>query len=285
LIDLLRHGDVQGGPCFRGWQDDPLSAEGWAQLEAAIAFAGPSQRAGSVLQRQPHVPGAEGKAHLGRVQDVHWDAREQPNPPSVEGHTHSPEAGAPAQADEFLDAAEVSPLSPETLPLPLPEAETPVRSAAGRGTWDRILCSPLQRCAAFALALGERARIEVEPLDAFRERGFGVWEGKRADEIEPDALARFWTDPAGYDPPDAEPFAEFRQRVIDGWQRLVDEGAERSLVITHGGVIRVILGEILGLPDDRLILIEVPHACRTRLRVPHGAGHPSLISHGEAISG
>ncbi len=36
-IDLLRHGEPAGGPRFRGTVDDPLSATGWAQLEAATA--------------------------------------------------------------------------------------------------------------------------------------------------------------------------------------------------------------------------------------------------------
>ncbi|MCW8889497.1 MAG: alpha-ribazole phosphatase family protein [Sedimenticola sp.] len=31
-IDLLRHGEPEGGTLFRGWRDDPLSAEGWAQM-------------------------------------------------------------------------------------------------------------------------------------------------------------------------------------------------------------------------------------------------------------
>ncbi len=35
LVDLLRHGEPQGGQRFRGTLDDPLSAAGWTQLEAA----------------------------------------------------------------------------------------------------------------------------------------------------------------------------------------------------------------------------------------------------------
>jgi alpha-ribazole phosphatase/probable phosphoglycerate mutase len=31
-IDLLRHGEVEGGNCFRGSHDDPLTAEGWHQM-------------------------------------------------------------------------------------------------------------------------------------------------------------------------------------------------------------------------------------------------------------
>ncbi len=36
-IDLLRHGEPEGGPRFRGTVDDPLSTVGWAQLETATA--------------------------------------------------------------------------------------------------------------------------------------------------------------------------------------------------------------------------------------------------------
>jgi alpha-ribazole phosphatase len=37
LVDLLRHGEPEGGSRFRGTVDDPLSAAGWAQLTAATA--------------------------------------------------------------------------------------------------------------------------------------------------------------------------------------------------------------------------------------------------------
>ncbi|MBK1650559.1 histidine phosphatase family protein [Rhabdochromatium marinum] len=36
LIDVLRHGEVQGGPCFRGRRDDPLTARGWRQMQGAL---------------------------------------------------------------------------------------------------------------------------------------------------------------------------------------------------------------------------------------------------------
>lgn len=36
-VDLLRHGEVQGGSCFRGRTDDPLTAPGWQQMQQASA--------------------------------------------------------------------------------------------------------------------------------------------------------------------------------------------------------------------------------------------------------
>ncbi|MBF0400028.1 MAG: alpha-ribazole phosphatase family protein [Magnetococcales bacterium] len=35
-IDLLRHGEPEGGPKYRGSLDDPLSAAGWQQMRAAV---------------------------------------------------------------------------------------------------------------------------------------------------------------------------------------------------------------------------------------------------------
>lgn len=33
VVDLLRHGEVQGEPCFRGMTDTPLSEQGWRQMQ------------------------------------------------------------------------------------------------------------------------------------------------------------------------------------------------------------------------------------------------------------
>ncbi|MBK5929927.1 histidine phosphatase family protein [Halochromatium salexigens] len=194
LVDLIRHGEVEGGACFRGRRDDPLSATGWAQLEAAT----------------------------GAVTDA----------------------------------------------------------AIGAAPWDRLLCSPAARCARFAERLGAGLGRPVEPMEALRERDFGAWEGRRADQLPLEDLARFWADPSAYDPPDSEPFAAFRERVLAGWRYILEGSGEHLLLITHGGVIRVILGELLGIPHARLILLEVPPACRSRLRVPVGDGLPSLVAHG-----
>ncbi len=36
-VDLLRHGEPEGGNCYRGTIDDPLSLCGWAQLRAVVS--------------------------------------------------------------------------------------------------------------------------------------------------------------------------------------------------------------------------------------------------------
>jgi len=153
-------------------------------------------------------------------------------------------------------------------------------TVAGRGDWDAILCSPARRCAAFAADLAAAHHRPLRCLPALRERGFGAWEGQRAEQLPTADLARFWADPLGFDPPGAEPFANFRARVSAGWQALLADPPRHALLLTHGGVVRVILGEVLGLSAAALLLIEVPPACCTRLRLPSGSGRPSLIAHG-----
>lgn len=147
--------------------------------------------------------------------------------------------------------------------------------------WTRIVASPARRCAAFAhrLAVERDCPLTLDP--AFGERRFGDWEGREARDIPPDELARFWADPAGYTPPGAEPFADFRRRILDGWSRLLQDPAPSTLLVTHGGPIRLIVAATLGLADDSGIVLEVPYACLTRLRVPPPPGRPSLVSHGE----
>ncbi len=40
-LDLLRHGETELGGGLRGSLDDALTANGWAQMRAAVAGQGP----------------------------------------------------------------------------------------------------------------------------------------------------------------------------------------------------------------------------------------------------
>lgn len=189
FVDLLRHGDVEGGACFRGERDDPLSPLGWEQMRRATAGLDPTG-------------------------------------------------------------------------------------------WTRIIASPARRCADFARELSEARDLPLTLVDAWRERAFGDWEGVPLDAIPSDQLQRFWDDPAGYTPPRAEPFADFRARVLAAWHALIDRHDAHTFLITHGGVIRVLVAEVLCMSEAGLLLLEVPHACLTRLRIYAPPGRPSLIAHG-----
>lgn len=181
LIDLLRHGEPEGGVKFRGYRDDPLSADGWAQMRAATACA---------------------------------------------------------------------------------------------GCWDVIVSSPLRRCAEFATELAARHGVPFEAEERLKEIGFGAWEGLTAEQVSasaPEALALFWRDPIRHSPPGGENLEVFGQRVVAGWNDLLQRHAgKKILLVCHGGVIRLIIAQILSVPPRHLFRMQVPFAAAGRIRV---SGH------------
>lgn len=137
--------------------------------------------------------------------------------------------------------------------------------------WDYIISSPLSRCRTFAEQLAARQRQTVEIEEAFKEINFGFWEGKTFSEVKAmDEMhfQRFWEDPIKHTPPKGEPFSQFAQRVNAGLNNVLTAFAgSRLLLVTHGGVIRVILDYCLGGNGHSLMRYEVPYACLSQIRI------------------
>lgn len=152
--------------------------------------------------------------------------------------------------------------------------------------WDVILSSPLQRCRAFADAIAAERRLPLSVEDGMREVGFGEWEGKTSAEVADsygDHLKRFWSDPLANTPPGGEALGILHERVTACWNNLLQEHqGKKVLLVCHGGIIRVLLAEVLGIPLERSFSgFAVPFACRSRIRVDrseHGTFH-ALLSH------
>ncbi|MGP0013181.1 alpha-ribazole phosphatase family protein [Pseudomonas sp.] len=147
---------------------------------------------------------------------------------------------------------------------------------AQQGPWDRLISSPLQRCARFAEELGASLGLPVEIERDLRELHFGAWEGQSAEalmETDADDLGRFWSDPYGFTPPDGEPVEQFAGRVLAAVSRLQQRYAgQRVLLISHGGVMKVLLAQARGLPREQLLQIEVAHGALFTLQVAADGG-------------
>jgi alpha-ribazole phosphatase len=128
------------------------------------------------------------------------------------------------------------------------------------GPWDRLVSSPLQRCRLFAEELAEQLQLPLSVDKALQELHFGEWEGRSAAELmqtDERGLGLFWSDPYGFTPPGGEPVSEFATRVlraVEGLGRAHD--GERILLITHGGVMRLLLAQARGLPREQLLQVE-----------------------------
>ncbi|MCC7278374.1 MAG: alpha-ribazole phosphatase family protein [Chromatiaceae bacterium] len=153
--------------------------------------------------------------------------------------------------------------------------------------WDGIVTSPLTRCADFARALSERQGIPLRMDPRLAELDFGDWEGRTAAELmvaDAEALGRFWADPVAHPPPGGEPLLTFQARVLAAWEELVrQDRGDRTLVVSHGGVMRVILCQVRGYPLGRLLELDVGHASLTGIRVRIGGeGAGACVGVGEA---
>ncbi|PWE43896.1 histidine phosphatase family protein [Pseudomonas prosekii] len=144
-----------------------------------------------------------------------------------------------------------------------------------QGPWDRLVSSPLQRCARFADELGAQLGLPVQIEKDLQELHFGAWEGQSTAALmdtSAEALGRFWSDPYAFTPPDGEPVADFSARVLAAVKRLhAAHAGERVLLITHGGVMKLLLAQARGLPREQLLNVDVAHASLHSLSVSAGA--------------
>lgn len=147
-------------------------------------------------------------------------------------------------------------------------------AVAEAGPWDRIVSSPLQRCARFAEELAERLSLPLSLEPGLQELHFGDWEGHSAAQLmETDAegLGLFWNDPYGFTPPNGEPVIEFSARVLAAVEKLHQAYAgERVLLVSHGGVMRLLLANARGLPREQLLQVTVGHGALLAISVADG---------------
>lgn len=137
--------------------------------------------------------------------------------------------------------------------------------------WKTIISSPLIRCAAFAHELAQTCDLPLQIDERLIELDFGAWEGCSLNALmqQPDdreTLRLFWENPWRHPPPQGETLAAFEARIRTFWHGVVDHASEHNtLVITHGGVIRLLLCAARQLPRSQLLQIEVPNASIHRL--------------------
>ncbi|MDO8403533.1 MAG: alpha-ribazole phosphatase family protein [Pseudomonas sp.] len=143
-----------------------------------------------------------------------------------------------------------------------------------QGPWDRLISSPLQRCARFAHELGAQLELPVHLDKDLQELHFGAWEGQSAAtlmETDAEGLGLFWADPYAFTPPEGEPVEDFSARVLAAVARLhAAYAGERILLISHGGVMRLLLAQARGLPREQLLNVEVGHGSLFSLSVESG---------------
>jgi alpha-ribazole phosphatase len=152
-----------------------------------------------------------------------------------------------------------------------------------KAPWQHIVSSPLQRCNAFAQAVADRHGLPLSLEPRFKEIGFGEWEGFTPEEIQQRDAERYRLyrdDPAAFMPAGAEPMDAFVTRVAHAWEELCSAQQGRHvLMVCHAGVIRAVLGIVLGMTPEKLFRIQVDYASISRITIAP-AQLPTLVFHG-----
>ena len=125
--------------------------------------------------------------------------------------------------------------------------------------------SPLQRASLLASELGDAAH---DPR--LQEISFGDWEGQTFEAIG-SAIDDWSKDPMNFRPPGGETPLEMAARVREWMGEALDPEHAAHVVVAHGGPLRVIAGQLLGLPPDRWLGLDFACGHATRLDV-HGWG-------------
>lgn len=128
-----------------------------------------------------------------------------------------------------------------------------------------IYTSDLRRAKDTARIVGRALGVTPQSTPKLRERMLGLVEGKTWDELaetHPDEVRAYRSRVDRDAIPGIELMAAFRQRVLRA-VRGVAKRSDRAIVVTHGGVLRVLLEEAEG--PGKLCMIS--NASRFRFRV------------------
>ena len=145
-----------------------------------------------------------------------------------------------------------------------------------------IYTSSLSRATESARILAAEVRpIHVTP--ALCEMNYGEHEGLPYDEIAaryPDLYRRWMDAPTEILFPDGESFHEMRARVLTAFETIQREHKGQTVaIVSHAGVIRILIAWALQIPDNCLFRLAQDHAAVNLLTVVEGFPTVQLLNH------
>ncbi|MBF0507233.1 MAG: histidine phosphatase family protein [Nitrospirae bacterium] len=134
-----------------------------------------------------------------------------------------------------------------------------------------VYCSGLSRALKSAEIIAEPYGLKPVIIDDLRERSFGLWEGMTFDEIKELYPAEFeaWaSNPLTHSPVNGENTLEVYDRTIRALDLIINKhnasgghsGTDSIAIVAHGGVNRIILCHLMGVPLENFFRIEQDYA-------------------------
>lgn len=144
---------------------------------------------------------------------------------------------------------------------------------AGR-RFTAFYASDLRRAAMTASAVAGRIGMEPTPDPYLREISLGDWEGRTGPEAQAAYPAEWaaWTREPSWDLiPGAEGTEAFERRVAGAMATIIERHPHGDvLCVTHGGVIQVLLNNVVGRTSEGIFPFVIRNASLTVLRLARG---------------
>lgn len=153
-----------------------------------------------------------------------------------------------------------------TLNIPLNDAGfAQARTAAARCKelrLERIYHSTLSRAAQTAQVISDASGAPLFPCTGFNEVSLGVFQGLNHDEVKakyPAEYEQYFADRINAAPPEGESLFAVQQRALKALAQIEQEAAdcERIAIVSHGALLKTLLGAIAGIPLDQFACFDV----------------------------
>lgn len=143
---------------------------------------------------------------------------------------------------------------------------------------DQIVASPLGRAQATARILADALDLPVEIEPRLEERCMGRFEGWTLDEVSaaaPEESEARIADPWHYRAPEGENYDDMVARVDPLLEQLVGRPVHRIVLVSHGTLVRPLLGRLLGLSQSDTLRLRQPN--ELAYQVILAAARPEVI--------
>ncbi|GLU50641.1 alpha-ribazole phosphatase [Dyadobacter frigoris] len=132
------------------------------------------------------------------------------------------------------------------------------------GNPDVIYSSPSTRCTLLAQKINPVVTTDSRLL----ELNFGDWEGATWDTVNESDLKIWMDDFVNIAVPGGESMQQMSARVLSFWSQLIQSGYEKAIIVTHGGVIRLILAHLRTIELVNTFDIKVAYGEVVTINIP-----------------